>query len=169
MRQILKIKRINGKIITNPIPKWKISLKKTNNKINIASLSNYDSERGTDRIIEVASMIPHELRKYYIFHMIGDYKLNKILKNIFSQKNNLINSVRPVHALGPSERSQNALDHTSRLFNPYLAPTAVLVENKKMAQNSFSPSYQNNVAVTKYMNVSAVPKVRAHTQTSLIA
>ena len=86
-----------------------------------------------------------------------------------NQKNNLINSVRPVHALGPSERSQNALDHTSCLFNPYLAPTAVLVENKKMAQNSFSPSYQNNVAVTKYMNVSAVPKVRAHTQTSLIA
>jgi len=90
MKQILKIKRINGKIITNPIPKWKISLKKTNNKINIASLSNYDSERGTDRIIEVASMIPRELRKYYIFHMIGDYRLNKILKNFFSQKNNLI-------------------------------------------------------------------------------
>ena len=35
-------------------------------------------------------MIPRELRKYYIFHMIGDYKLNKILKNFFSQKNNLI-------------------------------------------------------------------------------
>ena len=86
-----------------------------------------------------------------------------------NQKNNLINSVRPVHALGPSERSQNALDHTSRLFNPYLAPTAVLIENKRMAQGSLSPSYQNNAAATKYMNVSAVPKVRAHTQTSLIA
>ena len=83
--------------------------------------------------------------------------------------NNLSSVTRPVQALNASERSQNPFEHTSRLFNPYLAPTAVLIENKRMAQGSLSPSYQNNVAATKYMNVSAVPKVRAHTQTSLIA
>ena len=94
MQNILEIEKIKGDIILNPLPDWKLNSKTIKNKINIASLSNYDFERGTDRVLEVASMIPQNIRKNYTFHMIGDYKIRKKIRNFFSKKDNLINHAK---------------------------------------------------------------------------
>ena len=88
MCKIIK-NNLKGKVIVNPPPDWKLKRKNYNNKISIASLSNYDFERGTDRIIEVASKISKELRDKFVFHMIGDYKIRNRFKYLLSDKNNL--------------------------------------------------------------------------------
>lgn len=89
MCKIINNENIKGKIISNPSPNWNLPNKKSIDKINIASLSNYDFERGTDRIVEIASMMPKTLQKYYIFHMIGDYKIKRRFRNFFSYRHDL--------------------------------------------------------------------------------
>ena len=44
------------------------------------------------------------------------------------------------------------------LFSTYSAPSAVYAENIQLAQGSISPVYQHNIAITKYLNISASAK-----------
>ena len=75
-------------------------------------------------------------------------------------------SITPVHR---TDRSQGTADYTSRLFSPYLTPSAILAENRQIAQGTASPTYQQNIAATKYFNISVTPKLRPHLHTNLIA
>ena len=75
-------------------------------------------------------------------------------------------TVTPVHR---TDKSQGNAEYTSRIFSPYLAPSAIHAENMQLSQSSLSPAYQQNVAATKYFNVSTTPKLRPHLHTSLIA
>ena len=75
IEQILK-KKVNGQVIYNPVIQQKnntnIVIQKKS-KLKIVSLSNHDLIRGADRIIEVATFIPVNIRKKFLFLMIGDY------------------------------------------------------------------------------------------------
>ena len=75
IEQILK-KKVNGQVIYNPVIQQKnntnIVIQKKS-KLKIVSLSNHDLVRGADRIIEVATFIPIDIRKKFLFLMIGDY------------------------------------------------------------------------------------------------
>ena len=75
-------------------------------------------------------------------------------------------TITPVHR---TDRSQGTADYTSRLFSPYLTPSAILTENRQLAQAAVSPAYQQNIAATKYFNISTTPKLRPHLHTNLIA
>jgi hypothetical protein len=75
-------------------------------------------------------------------------------------------TITPVHR---TDRSQGTADYTSRLFSPYLTPSAILTENRQLAQGAVSPAYQQNIAATKYFNISTTPKLRPHLHTNLIA
>ena len=66
-------------------------------------------------------------------------------------------------------RSAHSTEHKSRLFSPYIAPSAVNVENKALAQASAGPIYQHNIAVTKYYNVSTTPKPRTNQSMNVLA
>jgi len=75
-------------------------------------------------------------------------------------------AITPVHR---TDKGQGKADYTSRIFSPYLTPSAIHAENRQLSQSSLSPAYQQNVAATKYFNVSTTPKLRPHLHTSLIA
>ena len=75
-------------------------------------------------------------------------------------------TVTPVHR---TDKGQGNAEYTSRIFSPYLTPSAIHAENRQLSQSSLSPAYQQNVAATKYFNVSTTPKLRPHLHTSLIA
>ena len=75
-------------------------------------------------------------------------------------------AITPVH---PTVKGQGKADYTSRIFSPYLTPSAIHAENRQLAQGSVSPNYQQNIAATKYFNISTPPKLRPHLHTSLIA
>ena len=80
--------------------------------------------------------------------------------------NSVGQAVTPLHRTG---KGQGNADYTSRIFSPYLTPSAIHAENRQLSQSSLSPAYQQNVAATKYFNVSTTPKLRPHLHTSLIA
>jgi len=76
------------------------------------------------------------------------------------------------HAVYPvqgAEKSTGGMEYSSRIFSPYLTPSAVHAENKQMAQRSIAPAYQHNIAITKYLNISTTPKPKSHLQTNLVA
>ena len=75
-------------------------------------------------------------------------------------------TVYPVQRI---DKSQGSMDHGSRIFSPYLTPSAVYTENRQISQGSLAPTYQQNIAATKYYNVSTTPKLRPHLHTNLIA
>ena len=75
-------------------------------------------------------------------------------------------AITPVH---PTDKGQGKAHSTSRIFSPYLTPSAIHAENRQLAQGSVSPNYQQNIAATKYFNISTTPKLRPHLHTSLIA
>ena len=75
-------------------------------------------------------------------------------------------TVTPIHRTG---KGQGNASYTSRIFSPYLTPSAIHAENRQLAQGSVSPNYQQNIAATKYFNISTTPKLRPHLHTSLIA
>ena len=75
-------------------------------------------------------------------------------------------SVYPVQG---AEKPIGAMDYSSRIFSPYLTPSAVHAENKQIAQNILAPTYQQNMAITKYLNISAIPKPKSHLHTNLVA
>ena len=75
-------------------------------------------------------------------------------------------TVFPAHR---TDNSPGSMEYTSRIFSPYLTPSAVHAENRQIAQGSEAPTYQHNIAATKYFNVSTTPKLRPHLHTSLIA
>ena len=75
-------------------------------------------------------------------------------------------AITPVHT---TVKGQGKADYTSRIFSPYLTPSAIHAENRQLAQGSVSPNYQQNIAATKYFNISTTPKLRPHLHTSLIA
>jgi len=75
-------------------------------------------------------------------------------------------TITPVHR---TDKSKSNTDYTSRIFSPYLTPSAIIAENRQLAQGSVSPFYQQNIAATKYFNISTTPKLRPHLHTSLIA
>ena len=75
-------------------------------------------------------------------------------------------TVYPVHS---AEKSIGGMEYSARIFSPYLTPSAVHAENKQMAQNIMAPTYQQNIAITKYLNISAIPKPKSHLHTNLVA
>jgi hypothetical protein len=74
-----------------------------------------------------------------------------------------------VYPLQRTDKSPGSMDHASRIFSPYLTPSAVHAENRQIAQGSLAPTYQQNIAATKYFNVSTTSKLRPHLHTNLIA
>ena len=68
--------KIKGKVLYNSLPdyenKWKIN--KVGKIIKIISMSHHNIERGTDRIIELASYIPSNLKNKFQFIVIGNHK-----------------------------------------------------------------------------------------------
>jgi|TARA_B110000967_G_C18801597_1_gene518766 hypothetical protein len=78
-------------------------------------------------------------------------------------------SGKTVSAMQNSNRVQGTVEHISRLFSTYSAPSAVYAENIQLAQGSISPVYQHNIAITKYLNISVVPKVKSYLPNNLIA
>jgi len=91
--QILK-QKVTGTVIYNPVFNTikKIENKKKNQSLNIVSLSNHEFLSGTDRIIEVAKLIPVNIQKKFKFLMIGSTIAHKsfferILKKTPVKKN----------------------------------------------------------------------------------
>tara|TARA_B110000305_G_scaffold208343_1_gene240500 strand:+ start:54 stop:389 length:336 start_codon:yes stop_codon:yes gene_type:complete len=74
-----------------------------------------------------------------------------------------------VYPVQSTDKSLRSMDHASRIFSPYLTPSAVHAENRQIAQGSLAPTYQQNIAATKYFNVSTTSKLRPHLHTNLIA
>ena len=74
-----------------------------------------------------------------------------------------------VYPVQRTDKYPGPIDHVSRIFSPYLTPSAVHAENRQIAQGSLAPTYQQNIAATKYFNVSTTPKLRPHLHTNLIA
>ena len=68
-----------------------------------------------------------------------------------------------------AEKSTGFMEYSSRIFSPYLTPSAVYAENKQMAQGIMAPTYQHSIAITKYLNISTIPKPKSHLHTNLIA
>lgn len=81
----------------------------------------------------------------------------------------LVLAGQTVHPVQRTDKSQGSMDHLSRIFSPYLTPSAVHTENRQISQGSLAPTYQQNIAATKYYNVSTTPKLRPHLHTNLIA
>lgn len=83
MNKLISPKTVSGEVIYNSVEAHKIFLKnivdKDINKIKIISLSNYSFLRGTDRIIDLAKIIPEEFKERFIFLILGDYKLPRFL------------------------------------------------------------------------------------------
>ena len=79
MEKIL-CKRIDGSIIFNSlfVQKKQISQKKKLPLV-VLVLSNYSYPRGIDRVIDIATIMPKELRKKIKFIIIGDIKLPRFL------------------------------------------------------------------------------------------
>jgi glycosyltransferase involved in cell wall biosynthesis len=88
MEKILN-KKIEGSVISNLGPEWKTIKNNKNKIINLASLSNYSYERGTDRVIDIFYKIPKKYKNNFFVHILGDYKIKNNLKNFFNKKNNL--------------------------------------------------------------------------------
>ena len=76
---------------------------------------------------------------------------------------------KPVYSGQDVAKSSGAMQHSTRLFSPYLGPSAVHAENKQISQSSMAPIYQQNIAITKYYNISVIPKPRNHLSTNLVA
>jgi hypothetical protein len=76
---------------------------------------------------------------------------------------------QPVYPVQGAEKLIGAMEYSSRIFSPYLTPSAVHAENKQMAQNIMAPTYQQNIAITKYLNISVIPKPKSHLHTNLVA
>ena len=76
---------------------------------------------------------------------------------------------QPVYPVQGAEKLIGAMEYSSRIFSPYLTPSAVHAENKQMAQNIMAPTYQHNIAITKYLNISVIPKPKSHLHTNLVA
>ena len=80
-----------------------------------------------------------------------------------------ISSTQTVYPVQVKDKIASSVEYSPRIFSPYLTPSAVHVENRQLAQGSVAPTYQHNIAATKYFNVSITPKPRSHLQTGLIA
>lgn len=81
----------------------------------------------------------------------------------------VISSNQSVYPVQVKDKIASSVEYSPRIFSPYLTPSAVHVENRQLAQGSVAPTYQHNIAATKYFNVSITPKPRSHPQTGLIA
>ena len=83
MNDLISPKTASGEVIYNSVETKNRFLKnkidKDINKIKIISLSNYSFFRGTDRIIDLARIIPEEFKEKFIFFILGDYKLPRFL------------------------------------------------------------------------------------------
>ena len=73
---------------------------------------------------------------------------------------------QPVYPVQGAEKLIGAMEYSSRIFSPYLTPSAVHAENKQMAQNIMAPTYQQNIAITKYLNISVIPKPKSRVHTN---
>ena len=89
--------------------------------------------------------------------------------SVFPKSVGIPTTGQTVYPAQGAEKSMGAMEYSSRIFSPYLTPSAVHAENKQMAQNSMAPTYQQNIAITKYLNISAVPKPKSHLHTNLVA
>ena len=76
---------------------------------------------------------------------------------------------KPVYSGQDVAKSSGAMQHSTRLFSPYLGPSAVHAENRQISHSGMTPIYQQNIAITKYHNISVVPKPRNHLSTNLVA
>jgi len=75
-------------------------------------------------------------------------------------------SVFPVQNVG---KMPGSMEYSSRIFSPYLTPSAIHAENRQISQGSVTPIYQHNIAATKYFNISITPRPRLDFSTNLIA
>ena len=89
--------------------------------------------------------------------------------SVFPKSGSIPITGQTVYPVQGAEKSMGAMEYSSRIFSPYLTPSAVHAENKQMAQNIMAPTYQQNIAITKYLNISAVPKPKSHLHTNLVA
>jgi hypothetical protein len=75
-------------------------------------------------------------------------------------------SVFPVQNVG---KTPGSMEYASRIFSPYLTPSAIHTENRQISQGSVAPIYRHNIAATKYFNISITPRPRLDLSTNLIA
>jgi hypothetical protein len=87
----------------------------------------------------------------------------------FPKSSGVVVAGKVVYPVQGAEKSVGAMEYSSRIFSPYLTPSAVHAENRQMAQNSLSPTYQHNIAITKYLNISTIPKPKSHLHTNIAA
>ena len=84
----------------------------------------------------------------------------------------LTTSLTPSQIVSPTQivdKASNTIEHASRIYSPYLTPSAVHAESRQLAQGGMTPLYQHNIAATKYFNVSVTPKFRPHSNLNLMA
>ena len=74
-----------------------------------------------------------------------------------------------IYPINNVRQSAHSTENNSRIFSPYTAPSAINVENKTLAQASGGPSYQHNIAMTKYHHVSIPPKPRLNQSMNILA
>ena len=89
--------------------------------------------------------------------------------SVFPKSGGIPTAGQTVYPIQSAEKSVGAMEYSSRIFSPYLTPSAVHAENKQMAQNIMAPPYQQNIAITKYLNISVIPKPKSHLHTNLVA
>ena len=89
--------------------------------------------------------------------------------SVFPKSASIAVAGQTIYPVQSSEKSVGAMDYSSRIFSPYLTPSAVHAENKQVAQTITAPIYQQNIAITKYLNISVIPKPKSHLHTNLVA
>ena len=68
---------------------------------------------------------------------------------------------QPLYPTQAVNKASNTIEHARRIYSPYLTPSTVQAESRQVAQGGMTPIYQHNIAVTKYFNISVVPKPRS--------
>lgn len=87
----------------------------------------------------------------------------------FPKTSGLAHAGQTVYPVQGSEKSMGAMEYSSRIFSPYLTPSAIHAVNRQISQASRAPTYQQSIAITKYLNISTIPQPRSHIRTSLVA
>ena len=67
-----------------------------------------------------------------------------------------------------SHKSQNEVYRNSRIYSPYLSPSCVVVADKILQKNSFSPIYVHNAAITKSYLISKPALPKDHTKINIV-
>jgi len=94
---------------------------------------------------------------------------SKAVNQPLSQTNITKVSGQSVFPVQNVSKTPGSMEYSSRIFSPYLTPSAIHAENRQISQGSVTPIYQHNIAATKYFNISITPRPRLDFSTNLIA